>query len=230
MSSTIPRLTYRSARSVELVLHSKADVRAYRFGAANTLDAAFAGATAMFTVPRGGTFQSSSIRRKGLGKTDYSVRNLTSAQYDPEDFWAAGGTLPHDVDGSYVTVEEQDMGGVFRPAGPILIVPPPEFFVTTRPNLVVKGTAPNVAGTVTGVPPAGALHFALPHFADSATVTNNGAASLFIAFHSGLPEFELLQGQSTLLPDAAVSDVFIRGDGAAVGFSIFFAIVNAEMA
>lgn len=227
---TVPRLTERADRLVELVIRDKPDVRAYRFGAANTLDTAYAGTTAMFTVARGSTFRSPTIRRKRWGLTQYENRGRTRVHYDPENYWTAGGTLPHDADVSFLRIEEQSEAGPFRPAGPILIIPPPVFFVGTRPNLTVAGTAPNVVASATGLPPADALHFVLPRFADSTTVVNNGAASIFMSFNPGLPEIEVLPGQSTLLPDAAVSEVFIRGDGAAVPFSIFFAVVNAEMA
>lgn len=227
---TSPRLTYRYERFVELVFMNKADVSAYRVGAANTMDAAFAGTTAMFTVGQGATFQSPSLRKRRVGRSLYTNRGLTVAQYDPEDYWVGGGTLPHDAAGSYLRVSEQNAAGVFRPAGPILIVPPPGFFVTTRPNLTVSGTAPNVAASATGVPPTGALHFVLPRFADSTTITNSGGASIYLSFNSGLPEFEILANQTVFLPDGAVSEVFVRGDGAAVPFSAFFAIVNAEMA
>lgn len=228
--STSPRLTYRFAHSVELAIHTKADVSAYQFLAANTLDAAFAGGTAMFTVPAGGTFRSPTIRKKKIGTSLYESRGLTYAHYDPEDYWAGGGTMPHDADGSYVTIVEQNAAGVSRPAGAILIVPPPAFFTVTKPNLTVAGTAPNVAATATMIPPAGALHFTLPHFADCVIITNNGGASLFVSFYSGLPEFEVLMGQSTYFPSAGLDEVFIRGNGMTVPFSAFFSIVNAEFA
>jgi len=227
---TSPRLTNRYERFVELVFTNKPDVMAYRVGASNTLDAAFAGTTTMFTVAQGATFQSPSIRDRKVGRSIYTNRGLTFAQYDPEDYWVGGGALPHDAAGGYLRVNERNAGGTFRPAGPILIVPPPGFFVTTRPNLTVSGTAPNVAASSTGVPPAGALHFVLPRFADSSTITNSGAASIYVSFSPGLPEFEVLANQTILLPDGAVSEVFVRGDGATVPFSVFFAVVNAEMA
>lgn len=228
--ATSPRLTYRYDHSVELIVQNEADVAAYRFGAANTLNVAFAGTTAMFTVPRGGSYRSMSLRRKRLGTSIYSLQGITAAMYDPEDFWVPAGTLPHDADGAYVRVEEQNMAGVWRPAGPILIVPPPGFFVTTRPNLVVSGTAPNVAATVTGVPPAGAMNFVLPRYADTATIGNRGGASLFVSFNAGLPEFEVPTGETIWMPNSGISTVYIRGDGATVDFNIYFTIINAEMA
>lgn len=230
MPTTTPRLTNRYDGFVELVMRNSADVAAYRVSAANTLDDAFSAPTAMFTVQRGGTYKSRTLKRRRLGTSIYMNRGLTFAQYNPEDFWVAGGTMPHDADVSYVVVEEQNSAGTFRPEGPILVVPAPGFFTTTRPSLIVAGTAPNVAASATGVPPDGALRFVLPRFADSTTITNGGGSSIFVAFAAGSAEFEVLDAQSVLLPDGAVSEVFIRGDGGAIPFSIFFAIVNAEMA
>ena len=228
--STVPRLTSRYDHLVELVVRNRADIRAYRFGAANSLTTAFAGTTPMFTVANGATFRSPSVARRGHGTSVYMNRGLTVVNYDPEDYWAGGGTLPHDFEGAYLRIEEQDTAGVFRPAGPIMIIPPPGFFTNTRPNLTVSGTAPNVVATTTGIPPAGAMHFVLPRFADSVTVMNRDGASMFVAFSSGLPEVEVPTGETVLLPDGAMSDVFVRGGGAVVDFNMYFAIVNAEMA
>ena len=228
---TVPRLTTHSPGFVELVMRNSSDVSAYRLRAANTLDLAFTSSTAMVTVPRGATYKSRSLRKKRVGTSIYSNRGLTFVQYDPEDFWVAGGNLPHDRDTTFLVVEEQNAAGAFRPEGPILVIPPPGFFSTTRPALIVAGTAPNVAASSTGVPPDGALHFVLPRFADSTTITNSdGANSLFVSFGPDSVEMEILYGQSVLLPDGAVSDVYVRGDGGAVVFTMFLAIVNAEMA
>lgn len=227
---TVPRLTTRSEGFVELVMWNTVDVTAYRVSASNTLDGAFTAPNVMFTVPRGGTYKSRSLRRRGVGTSIYTIRGRTFAQYDPEDFWVGGGTYPHDTNTSYVVVEEQNAANVFRPAGPILVVPPSGFFNSTRPSLIVAGTAPNVAASSTGVPPAGAMCFVLPRIADSAVITNNGGASIFISCGAGMPEFEILDGATTFLPDGAISEVYVRGSGMAVTFSIIFAVVNAEMA
>jgi len=227
-----PRLTERHAHLIEMVMFDSANVAGYRLSAANSLDAAFAGATAMFVVPHNGTFRSPSVVARRLGTTQYDNRGLTRVFYDPEDYWAPATTLPHDVDGSYVRLEEQKPDGSFRPPGPILVVPPPSFFTNTRPNLIVAGTAPNVAASATLVPPPGAMHFVLPRFCDSVTVINTGGHDLYIGFNPGMPEFAVPSGTKSgqLLPDAAVSDVFVRGSGGTTTFSIFFALVNAEMA
>jgi hypothetical protein len=61
-------------------------------------------------------------------------------------------------------------------------------------------------------------------------IINSGGQSLYLAFSAGEPEFEILSGQTHRLSDAAVSEVYIRGDGANVDFRMYIAIVNAEMA
>ena len=227
---TTPRLTQRYERQVELVFRDQADVAAYQVQAANTLDLAFAGATSMFTLARGATLRSPTIQRRRLGLSEPQNRGLSRAFYDPEDYWAPAGQLPHDAAASYLNVRERSAAGVLRPAGPILIVPPPGFFVTTRPSLTIAGTAPNVAASATGNPPDGALRFVLPRFADSTTIANRGGATLFVSFNPGLPEFQVASMTTAILPDAAVSEVFVRGSGATVAFTMYFAIVNAEMA
>lgn len=86
--STVPLITQRFARQVELVFrNTNPTAFAFQVGTADTLDEAFAGTHAMFTIPRLGTYQSPTIRRRRLGNTQYHNRNMARALYDPQDFW-----------------------------------------------------------------------------------------------------------------------------------------------
>lgn len=342
--ATTPRMTERYSNLVELVFFNTQDVNAWIVKSANTMDEAFAGnCNTMFTIGRGSTYRSRTIRQKRLGTIQYTNRGLARAHYDPEDFWntvaasgtitvnntlaagdtvtinghtltgfagartpgannfnatlgttnalateiaaalndaanafaadiiatanlnaisvsavtpgpggndyglaavtapagrisvsgaslSGGYTMPHDYETAYMRVAEVNAAGDTRPDGPILIIPTSGFFTNTRPKLTVSGTAPNVAATVSGNPPDGSLHFVLPRFADSMDIVNSGGASIYISFSVGEPEFEVMSGQTHHLADAAVSEVFIRGDGATVDFRMYIAIVNAEMA
>ena len=228
---TVPRLLSRYTNLVELVIQDPGpDVSAFQFAASNTLDTAFAGATPMFTVLRNQSFRSPSIRRRKLGLQDGTLRGRTFVSYDPEDYWVPAGALPHDAAGSYVRVAEVSAAGVTRPQGPIMIVPPPGFFTNTRPNLTFAGTAPNVAANAVGTPPAGAMHIVLPKFSDFIGLRNTGSKTLYVGFREGMPEVAVPSGEIQQFLDAAVSSIYLRGDGGTTTFTAYAAIVNAEMA
>lgn len=231
--STVPRMTERSHRLVELVLTSRPGVAKFQVGAANTLDTAFVGTTPMFTFPADGTFRSPSVRKRRLGHTQYNNRGLARAHYDPEDYWTAGSTLPHDAHIGFVRVAEVAPDGTVGAEGPIYIVTPAHFFTTPRPLLTIQGTAPDVAASGIGIPPQGAMHFYTPRFFDYCGITNKepvGGNSLFISFGEGLPEIEIPPATTRDIYDAADNEVFVRGGGGPVAFDAVFAVVNGEMA
>jgi len=226
--TTTPRLIDRHPNFVDLAIRTRAGVAAYNLGGADTLDVAYAGTTAMFTVPAGGTFRSYNLRKKRLGILGESNRGLTRMKYDPEEYWVGGGTLPHDIMVSYLRVAEVNTAGVVLPEGPILVVPPDGFFVTGRPSLVLRGTAPALAGTVTGLPPALAMHVVLPQFSDHITFRNEGAADMRVSFDASQPELSIPAGSEQLF-DGTFTDLYLRGDGGAPEFSLYLAIVNGEL-
>lgn len=222
--ATIPRLLHRFDHQVVMTIRSRADVRAYRFKGANTLDLAFSGPTDMFDARRDTGFRSSSIRRRRLGLTSQSQRGLTRVHYDPQDF--QGGIVPPDAHISFIRVAEVGNDGTERPSGPILVVPTPNFLKTPRPHLTLAGTAPSVAALATLLPPAGSLHFALPRHADYASITNTSVVDIYLSFDAGQPEVVVPAGETMPFYDATISEVFIRGDGGAATFTAYFALVN----
>lgn len=229
--STVPRLTERHPRLVELVFNDDPAVQWYRVGASNTLTGAFAGTTAMFDVLNPGTFRSPYIRSKRWGLTQYHNRGLSRAIYDPEDYWVAGGTLPHDADQGYLRVSPVDANKVVGAEGPIFVLPPHTFFTTPRPLMTLQGEAPDVAALPTGLPPLGSMHVVLPRFFDYCGITNKDAAnSLWLSFGRGTPEIEIPFGTTKDIYDAADNEIIIRGQGGAVAFDAQFALVNGEMA
>jgi len=207
-----------------MTIHSKADVRLYRFKASNTLDAAFAGATAMFDARRGADFKSITIRRRRIGFVQQSRRGLTHIHYDPQDY--QGGAVPPDAHISFVRVAEVDNAGVARPDGPILIVPTPTLMSMPRPPITLSGTAPAVAALPTLLPPPGSMHFVFPRYTNNVKVTNTSGVSILLSFDAGQPEVELLTGETHTFYDITTSEVFIRGDGAPATFTMVAALVN----
>jgi len=230
--STVPRLISHYGRQVELTIKSKPTVEYYQIGAANTLDTAWAGTTAMFRVPRDGTFRSPYIRQKRWGRTQNNNRGLTWMLYDPEDYWSlAPAAMPHDSDIAYLRVAEVSPVGVVGPEGPVLVLPPAGFFSTPRPRLVVVGTAPVAAAAPNLLPPPGSMRFILPRFADYVDIRNQDVANpMYVSYGTGLPEVEIPPSDSRAHFDAAFEEIYVRSTGGPVAFDMHFAIVNGEMA
>jgi len=227
--ATTAQLMLRYARQVELVLPHRRDLLSFQVGAADTLNTAYAGTTAMFRIRSGQTFRSPGIRDRRLGRTQYCNRGLSRATYDPEDYWVAGGTLPHDAVQSYVRVSEVALDGTVRPEGPILVVPPPGTFSTPRPQLSLVGTAPGLVTPPTFLPPPGAVHVVFPQFVDYVNIFNKeppGGSNMYVAFEEGSPGHAIFPASERNPWDAAFKELFIWGDGADVEFDAYLALVN----
>lgn len=231
--STVPRLLDRHTNRIEMVVRDPGpDVSAFVFGIADTLDNAFTAPNVAFTLPRNGWYRSTSIVRRKWGFVDGSARGLAYAFFDVEDFWQAGGTWPHDANQFYVTVAEVNAAGVQRPFGPIMPVPPPMFYDSPRPTMSIVGTAPNVAGTPTGLPPAGAMAIALPRYSTNIRVRNaeaGGGNDLAFSFYSGQPEITMAPGDHDVFYDSSVSDILVRGSGGTAAFEIRCALINGTV-
>jgi hypothetical protein len=166
-----------------------------------------------------------------LGLTSANYKKLTRIVYDPEEYFPVDPlTLPPDAQQAYLRVVETNLAGVALPASPILVLPPPGIFSSPRPSLTMAGTAPNVAALPTLLPPPGSMHIILPRFSDNINLRNTGGASLLVSFHPGQPEIEIPTGEVGSYWDNALSDLYIRGDGAPVSFTLLAALVNGEMA
>lgn len=227
--ATVPRIVLRSVGYVEMVTRNSPDISGWRYGAANDLDTAFGGTTPMFTVDRDGAYRSPTIRQKRWGFSQSEYRGLTRVVYDPEDFWVAAGTLPHDTETAYMTLEERNAAGAFRPPGPILVVPVPGFFSTPRPVLNIAGTAPAVGAAVcSSAPPAGAMHVVFPQFTDFMSFNNTSANSIFLSFGEGMAEVEVATNTTMQLFQNVVSEIYIRASVASL-FSAAFTVVNSGL-
>jgi len=226
--SVYAQLVERHQGVVDLAIRNRAGVVSYLVNAAVTLDAAYAGTTNMFSVPHGRDFRSPTLQRNRKNLVAETRRGLTRIAYDPVDY--ASVTVPGDSQISFVRIAEVNFAGTTLPEGPILVVPPPGFFVAGRATIPLTGTAPNIAALPNGTPPANAMRIDLPKYADEITIFNDGGASLFIAFGLGQPEVEVPTATSLTFPEAGVSEVFLRGDGAAVAFRLLAALVNGIQA
>ena len=224
MPST-PNLIERHRGIIELSVSSKSNVSSYVVGAATSLTTAFAGTTQIFTVSRGGYFRSKTLRRSRANRTDESVRGLTRASFNLDDF--ASATVPGDGAVSFLRVTEVDSTGVSGPEGPILVIPPPDFYSSSRKLMYLSGTAPSVVSTTSGVPPQGAMEIKFPKFGDTVEITNTGGVNpLLVGTASGMQEFSIAPGASRILVSAGVSHLFLHGTGGTSTFEVYLSAVD----
>jgi len=225
-----PNLIERHPGLTYLSIKNRPAVSKYGVNAAVTVDAAWAASTAMFEVPLGGTFRSDTLKRNRLGIHDESRRGLTLASYNINDY--ASATIPGDAAIAFVRIEDFDKAGVSMGEGPILAVPPSGFFATGRRNLVLTGTAPEVAAGSNGLPPTGSMVLTTPRFADEVTISNtDGANDLFVSFGEGLQEYTLASGLSATFTEAGVDSLYLRSDAAGgATFVATLALVNGIQA
>lgn len=221
-----PDLVTRRPGLTTLVVGNRPGVSAYRFGAANTLNAAFAGATTMFTVPIKGSYRSPSLQRTSLGRSDGSYKGQTLVQLNFDDF--ASATIHGDNAINFVRITELDLAGNPKPAGPIFVVPAPEFFTSPHRSLSLSGTAPDVAALATGLPPTGAMVISLPRMTDDLVVFNDdsvGANDLYVSLGAGQPEFVIPSGGQIEFPFGG-TDIYLHGAGATVPFRLVATVVS----
>lgn len=228
--SVVPRLVKRAAGIMDLVIRNRPGVIGYRLSAAKDLDTAFTAPTNFLTVRSGDVFSSPTVQRNRAYRNDGSNRGLTRLWLDINDY--ASATIPGDTDILYLRVAEQTAAG-FLPDGPILVVPPPDFFETGRRNLVIVGTAPDLPSRGNNLPPEDALRVYLPKFAEELRVYNEGAAGgddLYFSLGIGLVEMRVPAEINRSYAESGANEILLRGSGGAVPFTMSAGIVNGIQA
>jgi len=127
---TYAGLVQRATHLVHVFLHNSPDVVGYQFWGHRTVDDAYgnplnsgvggAGPVAMFQVPRGQSYRSDTLRRKGLGLVEENRRGTTHALYDVDDFLApavGGSPIPHDGGWMFLRAQEQRNAGLLQDIG-----------------------------------------------------------------------------------------------------------------
>jgi hypothetical protein len=230
MPTVVPRLVRRASGLFDLAIKNRPGVIGYRLSAANALDTAYTAPTAFLDVRAGDVFSSPTIQRNRAYRMDSSNRGLTRLWLDINDY--ASASIPGDDDVCFLRISEETSGGFLEP-GPILVVPPPDFFETGRRNLMLAGTAPSLASRGNNLPPAAALRVFFPKFADELKVYNEeavGGNDLYFSLGPGLNEMRVSANSSRGFSEAGANEFLIRGAGGAVSFSISAAIVNGIQA
>lgn len=242
----IPGVQYRSPNMINMTLSQKEGVSKYRvMGAARLNDAYGSGAGVggygtleMFEVYSTTGFRSPSVQSRRLPGVDESSRGILRMVFDPDDY-----TTPEDPAGSYLPTDDQtlflrvqaysDAMGTYLPAGPILAVPPYDFFTTKNPTFTVSGRAPNLGtGTFPAGVPAylgpGAMNFTLPAQTGTISLVNlDSTDPIYFCFHPGMPPSVLLRGQDVNIGSSGIPEIFIASPNGNPWFTIRSAVVNS---
>jgi hypothetical protein len=219
-----PHLGERSVGVAQFILMNRPNIARYEYGAANTLDAAFAGVTTMFTIPKGTWFRSPTLQSNSVSLVGGNFRGRTVAQVNFDDY--ASATIHGDSGINFVRVVEIDHSGASLPVGPIVVVPPPYFFTSASRTISLSGTAPDVAVLATGLPPTGSMVVSFPRMVDSIEVSNNDAGDdLYFSLGAGMPEAVLAAGATQTFAFGGTA-VYLHGDGGAVDFSLTATVVS----
>jgi len=228
--SVVPRLVKRAAGIMDLAIRNRPGVIGYRLSAAKDLDTAFSVPTNFLTVRSGDVFSSPTVQRNRAYRNDGTNRDLTRLWLDINDY--ANATIPGDTDTLYLRVAEQTATG-FLPNGPILVIPPPDFFETGRRTLVLVGTAPDLPSRGNNLPPEDALRVYLPKFAEELRVYNENAVGgddLYFSLGIGLVEMRVPAETNRSYAQSGANEILLRGSGDPVPFTISAGIVNGIQA
>jgi hypothetical protein len=245
----IPSVQYRSANQINLTLPKLQGIANYRINGASRLNDAYGGVMGvggfgtkpMFVIPNGGEFRSQSIRAKRYPGVEESRRDLSRGVFDLDDY-----ATPVVVGDSYIPSDDQTLfmraqrfsiaSNTYLPEGPIVIVPPFDFFSTKEPVLTVTGKAPNL--NLGAFPPnipdyliEGVLDFMVPAYSTTISIRNldpvSGGFPLFVSFHPGMPPTVIMPGDDISLTGAGVPEMFVASTAGNPWFTIRIAVVNS---
>jgi len=228
--SATPSLLTRAVNQVDLMLRRNVNVLRHRVRGHNTLDGAFSGSVEMFTVEQGRHYLSDTLRRGRRGVVEDEKRGTTRITFDPDDFGPLSPSLPSDGEILFLRVEDYSTAlGGYLPPGQILLIPPAEHFGVQDSTITIAGSAPGGLSALSGAnPPPGVMTFGLPLYSTSANIKNlDTTNNLLVSFNEGMPMVAVAPGDSILISDGSVVEVFVASQNSnAVEFSMFFTLTK----
>lgn len=227
----VPFLHARPSDYVTLMMFDRPGVAGWVLSADNSIGAAYSAPTEVLRVNRTAGYRSRFLRDRGLalGHSQRFGQNNTPIHVRWDDVWSPGGTLPHNSQPAYVRTREVYEDGTEGAWGPILVVPPPRFFSTSRPYLAFKGPAPNVTLPDDDLPPQDALHIILPRYCSWVTLYTSASipdVGMKVSFRRDMPMLSASGGSEFRYQDGSVNELLILGDQDGVEFEFRAEAVN----
>jgi len=215
---------------------------------ASTVNDAHYNPVKLFDVPVGAGFRSPSLKRSTRIALDSNVDH-TRFYFDLGDYATVGSPrIPTDNEVSYIRIRGHFANNnLFSAYGPIVCVPPYDFFTTTHPTFTFTANAPQVpagvldAGDFPENLGEGCMNVHLPYFSQTVQVVNlDGDDVLYISFHPGMTPTEVPAGGEIGLTGAGIPEIFAcslpesgldvladNGEKKGVKFTIRMSLVNA---
>ncbi len=242
----IPSIQYRSPNMINMTFPMDAAPKIRVAGAARLVDAYGAvagvgggGTLPMFDVLSGMSYLSPSIRSRRMPAVEETSRGLTRMVFDPDDFSTAaavpgGPYLPTDDQTLFLRMQIWDVAtATYLPEGPIMIVPPYDFFTTKEPTFTVSGRAPNMAlgAWPAAIPDSmmpGTMNFMVPGYSTTVSIANlDPGKVLFVSFHPGMPPTVILPGKDISMTGSGIPELFFGCPDGNPWFTVRIAVVNS---
>jgi len=234
----IPSLNYRNKEFIDMHISSvslRDMVEIEVYSASNLTDAQSSPAF-MFSVLYDSTFYSETIRRTKRRGAYESQQDQTRFIFNLNDFSTAPQPnvtrIPPDTDVCYLRIRGKYRDGTFSPLGPIVCLPPYDFFGVTAPVFTAIGSAPNLDtdGVIPDVLGEGSMNIHLPFFSQTVNIQNISSAqdggNIFFSCAPGMSPSILRPGENFTLTSGAVPEFFIAGESNTPLFTLRCSLVN----
>jgi len=245
----VPSVQYRSENLINLTIPTRANISQLQLRGASCLNDAYG---AGFGVPGFGTLliHEDTVNNFWISKNLISKRNmlpgendrnLTRFVYDPDEFTTASNpgvasSLPPDKNVQYVRIRPFNKStGLYEAEGPITVIAPPDFYVTSAPVFTVTGVVPNLAwGYAAGVYPdtldtTGVMSLQLPAFACTLQFFNIDTprgTPIYMSFNLGMPPTIIMPGENIQITGSCPPEINLAADGGNPPFTALITIVN----
>ena len=231
-------LNYRSKGVVDMSIPDTnlRNMESLEVHGASSVNDAFLSPAFLFSLKVGQTYLSPTLRKTRIKGQEDSKRDVTSFIFNLDDFTTvpqAGVTrIPPDSDIVYLRLRGVLKDGSTTSFGPLLAVPPYDFFGVTVPFLTTIGNAPDLAtnGVIPDVLGEGCLNIHLPYFSGTFNIQNfsqaQGGSNLFFSLSAGMTPSILRPGEQLTVTGVSVPEVFLASDGGTPLFTIRCGIIN----